>query len=1170
MNNWTDAQLSAINSRDGTILVSAAAGSGKTTVLVQRIIERITDKSHPTPIENLLVVTYTKSAAAEMKDRLSKKLGELIDKEPSNSFLRRQKMFLPGARICTMDSFCGKLVRENFENLDVSPDFTTMSDSEHEILKRDIAVRVLDELYNDGTEETASLLDLFTNGKNDENLIGSILKIYDFSMASLYPEEWLSERFECYSGDESPENSVWGEYALSALRKILVYILQKANGILNDLPEGGKVSAVASSNLSYVKNSVDFIIDMIDGGVEWDEIKNALNSLKLPPFGRFKADEKDDLYFEIKERCDTFKSDFKKANDLMVCFSDEFSDDLQYLRPIMNAFKNVVVNFADKLYAEKKERNTYYFSDILHMALSLLITKNEKGETARTQLAEELKDTYDEILIDEFQDTNEAQNELFEAISKDGKNKFMVGDIKQSIYRFRQAMPEIFISYKNKFEDFKGNNYPAKISLDCNFRSRRGIVDSVNYFFDLLMSREMGDIEYKNGEQLTFGSDYSEHSQADTEVHIVKSEAPLISNTQNEARYIGKLINDMISGGMTVGRAGEERPVKYKDICILLRAAKSQAPVYAGELEDMGIPVHYKKNGGFFDNAEIITVISMLRVVDNPVQDVPLMSVMLSPMFPFAEDDLANMRCNNRSASLYTLLKENYENDGKVRYFLDTVSLLRTLSVTLTVSGLIRRIFEITSYDSVVSAMPNGDKRVLNLGMLINYADMYEQSGKRGLSGFIRYVDKLKKNNFDLESANDISENDDVVKIMTIHKSKGLEFPVVILANCSGKFSKDNDSKALINKDMGVAALRYDSDGHREFDTQPFVSIKHKNESEELSETMRVLYVAMTRAKEKLLLVGSLYSPETAIKKLYSSFYTADKNLSVPLSFCNSFMQWILIAMLYHPTMKELLKSNGVLNCKSENTPAKIKLIIADTPETAGKADEKPKEENPDSDIYNLIDEKISYEYKYSSLAGIPVKYTATSLNREADNQYLASENPAFMGKDELTPAQRGVFTHKFMEICDLDNAFRSVRDEIENLKSKGVFTNEQAEAININYLERFFKSKIAGRIASADRFLREIQFTMAVPVSLVAETELYSDEEAVIQGVMDGIIVNGEDAEIIDYKTDKVSCEEELCERYKQQMYVYKLAAENCFGFKNVKVTLYSLYMGKEIEVGF
>lgn len=1166
---WTTAQQNAIDSRNGTVLVSAAAGSGKTAVLVQRVIERLTDKQNPTLVENLLVVTFTKAAAAEMRERISKELASLIEKNPADSFLKRQRMFLPNASICTMDSFCSRLVKENFQNLDVLPDFTLMSDNEHEMLKKEIVAQVLDEMYSSASSEDSALLELFSNGRNDENLVKSILSIYEFSMAAPYPEKWIDEHFAFYFENTSVEQSIWGEYALTKLHGVLSYIKTKIDKIILDAGDG-KVGSFARSSLEPVYADITHALDLIENGGAWDEIKYIIDNLKFGKTVRFSAEEKDDLYYEISERRDSIKAkggDFDLARKIMSCRAEEFYEDLEYLRPIMQSFKKCVLTFSQKLIEEKKEKNSYYFSDVLHMTLSLLVAPDENGVMNRSELALELADTFDEILIDEFQDTNEAQNFLFDAISKDSKNKFMVGDIKQSIYRFRQANPEIFLRFKEMFSDFTGDNYPAKISLDRNFRSRKGITEGINFFFNILMTKNLGDIDYKNGEQLVFAADYSETDNADTEVHIVNAPHPLASNLSNEARYIGKLIKDTVESGMMVGRKGEEHPVKYSDICILLRAAKSQAPVIARELTSMGIPVHYKKNGGFFDNAEIVTMLSLLRVIDNPVQDVPLMSVMLSPMFPFTEDDLARMRINDRHGSIYTLLKNNYDTDEKVKSFIDTVNMLRTLSVTLSVSGLVRRIFEITSYDSVVGAMEGGEKRELNLRMLINYADTYEKNGHYGLSGFIRYVDRLRENNFDLEDANLISESDNVVRIMTIHKSKGLEFPVVIVANCSGKGKAESD-KALVDKTMGVATLRYSKDLHKEFETQQYTSVKLKNEWESKSEALRVLYVAMTRAKEKLYLVGSLYSPDTAIRKLYCDKYTGLEDNSVPLYSCSNFMKWILLCMLYHPSMQDYAVKNGFSTCRAIPTESKIKLVFGEAPEEEISEEIKTVSAQPDSALLEEIENKVSFVYPFNAILGVSLKYSASNMDTETKNQYLATESPAFMGEGELTPAQRGTLLHRFMEKCDFEKASQSVKAELDRLKENKAFSDIEAQAININKITEFFKSDVYKRICNAQNFLREQEFTMSIPVSDINADLPHTDEKAVVQGVMDALLINGKKGEIIDYKTDKVKTEEELTEKYRQQMMVYKRAAEECFGLEEIKVTLYSFSLSKEISV--
>ena len=1167
-NTWTDAQKNAIEAKNGTVLVSAAAGSGKTAVLVERVIEILTDSEKKVPVENLLVVTFTKAAAAEMRERISKELSKRIERESDNTFLKRQKMFLPSAGICTMDSFCAKLVRENYQNLGILPDFKMLGDNEHEILKADVLSQVLEELYEDESEQTSALLELFSNERNDSELSKTVLALYEQSVAAVDPGEWIENCFSHYFSEQPAEKSVWGKYALGRLYDICSYILEKTDKIILDSGDG-KLGKTALGDLEPVSAALREILRLIKSDGGWDEIRALTSSLKLGTFGRFKEEEKDSLYYEIKARRDSLKDDFAKAAAVICCSEEEFKDDLSYLRLVMNALKNCVVKFSSELYEAKKEKGSYYFSDILHYALRLLLDRSG-GELCHTPLAKELSDFYEYILIDEFQDTNEAQNELFRAVSRDGKNIFMVGDVKQSIYRFRQAMPEIFISYKDSFEEYKKDNYPAKISLDRNFRSRRGVVEAVNFFFNALMTEELGDVDYKNGEQLVFSADYSETENADAEVHIVEAPSHLGSNIKNESKYVADLITNLMSQNLTVGRKGEERPLRYGDICILMRSVKSNAPVFAGALSKAGIPVHYEKSGGFFDNYEIVTMISMLKVIDNPVQDVPLMSVMLSPMFSFTEDDIAKMRIDNRKGSLYEILCES--KSEKAADFLTALKKLRTLSVTLSVGELIRRIFEITSFDSVVGAMPGGEKRELNLRMLIAYSESFEKNGGRSLSGFIRYVDKLRKNNFDLSEASAFSQNDDAVRIMSIHKSKGLEFPVVIIAGASQPFFKEKSVKAIVDRSMGIGALRYDRELHKEFETQPFVSAALKNECEELSENMRVLYVAMTRAREKLFIVGSMYSPENTAAKLYYSKFTPVRQSPVALSFCTSFTQWILLALFGHKASSELLPEGAQPRFLPDDS--KIKLVVAAVKDSEAEEDENEKEpvSRADSGLLRLIKEKADYVYPYAPLSGISVKYTASNSNPQLREEFIASETPSFLGKNELTPAQRGTLVHRFMEKCDLFSAERDTAAELDRLCTAGVFNESEKEAVNIENIRRFFESGLYRRMKNAGKLLRECEFTMSVPVCEIASAVSVlpgaENENAVVQGVIDSLIINGGSGEIVDYKTDRAKSEEEITEKYRNQMMIYKRAAEECFGLKNVKITLYSFSMSKEISI--
>ena len=1164
--NWTEAQQQAISSRKGTVLVSAAAGSGKTAVLVERVIQRITDSQNPVNVEDLLVVTFTKAAAAEMKERIAKRLSELIREQPRNQYLKRQKMYLSNAQISTMDSFCGKLVKENFEKAGVAPDYGLHSDVEHDLLKREVLNEVLEKLYSRPEDETEDFLKLFSNGRSDYSLTESVLSLYELAMASQNPLKWVENVFSDYLEDLPIYRTGCGKYCLERLKELILYVQIKAEDIIEDAPENSNLKGAIINDLTPVLSELAGLLKLVRESPEnWDEIMTHTCSLKFGRFPTIPKEEKDCYYEDIKGRRDGIKKYFSQMSSIFVCTEAQYQSDMEYLRPIMMLLKDVVVDFITLLQQKKEENNTYYFSDILHFALKILVNFNDDGTYTKTQLANELSDSFAEILIDEFQDTNEAQDTLFTVISKDNSNKFMVGDVKQSVYRFRQAMPEIFMGYKDSFPEFSGDNYPATINLDKNFRSRSGIINGINFIFDYIMTRKLCSVDYKNGEQLRFGGNYDESCGTDVCVQIVESDNSRGSDLVAEARHIGNEIKNLVSSGTLVGKKGEERPIKYSDICILMRAVKDKAEIVARELENMNIPVHFTKKGGFFDSREVVTVISMLKIIDNPVQDVPLASVMLSPLFPFTEDDLAKYRCDNRKGNFYNVVKAHYDCDKKVKDFIDLLSLLRTLSVTMDIGSLIRRIFEETSYDSIVGAMDNGEKRILNLELLISYAENYEANGGSGLSGFIRYLDKIRKNNKDLESANEISENDNVVRIMSIHKSKGLEFPVVFVADCASSIGGNDKNKVRVNRKAGIATPRYFPDLHKDLPTLQSNTVKLFEKQEEVAEQIRVLYVAMTRAEEKLYLIGSMFNPQKKIAELYYNYFGNFTDTAVPLSLCSSYMQWILLALMTHPAFDfpELLSC-----CKNPDSPEIDFAIYEKCQETETEEKKKP-QFNADKEVLEILYKRLSYKYPYAALTDIPVKYAASAMEKDVNLKYLASENPAFSGAGDLTPAQRGTLVHRFMEKCDIYNC-SDINAEISRLVDNNVFTPKEAESINVGSLKAFFDSSLYKRITSAEKYVREQEFSMVMPVSLVNDNlpEGVSDEKVIVQGVIDGLIINGDTGEIVDYKTDRVSTEQELCERYSEQMKMYKRAAEECFGLRNVTITLYSFHLSKEISL--
>ena len=1169
--NWTPAQREAIDSLGGTVLVSAAAGSGKTAVLVERIINRITNPENPSSVDRLLVVTFTKAAAAEMKNRLCEAISALLEKDPSNVFLKKQKLCLSEANICTMDSFCARIVKENFDALPISPDFTMLSENENKILLSEAADEILSEIYENGGKGDLSLLELFTNQKNDQTLKSLLIKMYDLAMADSDPENWIESAFAPYFKDEPLEKSVCGQYILSLLREQICFILEKADRAVLDAQGGGKTESALNDDLAEPEAALKSALCKIDAGAEWNDIRDTVNSVTFKSFQRFSDEEKDSLYYQIKARRDLIKKDTEKLKSVLVCTAEDYYADIEYLRPVMSSLKDRVKQFLSRVAAVKAERNSFYFTDILHFALNLLYEKTESGETVKTALAKELTGEFDEILIDEFQDTNEAQVSLFNAISKDGNNQFIVGDVKQSIYAFRQARPEIFVSLLDKTPRFEGKNYPAKIYLDSNFRSREGVVEAVNFFFDFLMVPKLGGLNYKETERLRFSAvGFDESDSADTQLHIVESQDNS-SNIVKESQYIGSLIKKMIDDEMPVGKGDAKRPVRYGDICILMRAVKDKANIMAGELIKYGIPVHYKKDGGFFENAEVMTVISMLRAIDSPLSDIPLLSVLLSPLTPFTEDDVAKLKAEHTRIPLYSALKLNEEKSEKAKQVIEMLAYFRTLSVTLCVADLIRRIYEVTAFDCVVFAMDGGEKRVLNLQKLVSYAESYNASGKFGLSGFLRYIDRLQKNGYDLEDAQTASENENAVRIMTYHKSKGLEFPVVILADMSAKFHNESKEKLPVNKELGAGALRFIPEENREIKTLFYSAVINKNEDENTAENLRLLYVAMTRAKEKLLLVGSVRNPQKRIEDLFFENNVGGQNIHSAIKNANSFFDLVLFSMINHPSFSDFSFVKNLCGRTQKDTKSVIDVHFCEDFENTEEISREKETYPPDRKITEIIKEKVSYAYPFDSLSGIDVKYTASSINRETEDEYFASENPAFLSKGKISPAKRGTLIHKFMEVCDMELASLDIDGEIKRLIDKGVFAAEEAAALDKEKIRRFFESDMFKRICGGERFLREKEFTMSVPLNVIKkDIKFAEDETAVVQGVVDGFIVNGNTGEIVDYKTDRVKSADELCERYKTQMWVYKRAAEECFGVKNVKVTLYSFELSREISVKF
>jgi len=1172
---WTNEQKNAIEALGGTLLVSAAAGSGKTAVLVERVINRLTDTINPCDADKLLIVTFTRAATSEMRERIGAALAQHLKSNPANTHLLRQQMLLPNASICTIDSFCNDLVRENFHNLNISPDFKMIDQSERSLLAVDAANEIIEELYSQDSPEFKELVELLFRGRDDAELAKCIMRLYEFSQAYAFPQKWLEDAQNSYCVTDNLAKSSWETIVLDYIVNALDYCKMLLNSSLEIMCEDEVVLQKYSDAFNSDLNQIKVIIDFAKSN-DWDNVYNKISSFDFIRLGTLPRGYESSVKTIVVARRDIVKDMIKKKLlPVMCCSSQDFADDLIYLRPIVCKLFEAVSLFAQRFSEKKREKNSLDFSDITHLAIELLVNeKDDKFE--RTELAQELSQRYVEILLDEYQDTNMAQDMLFSSISRDNNNLFMVGDVKQSIYRFRQAMPEIFIEKRDRFPIYKNGNYPALINLDKNFRSRSGVVGMVNFVFSQLMSREVGEVCYDETEELKFGADYSKHDNADAELHILdisRKKETGEKTTEIEARYVAQVISKMLASGFCVkSNSGGERPVAYGDFCILLRSTKGRSEVYAKELLNCGIPAYTESSGGFFSTYEVQVMLSLLRVLDNPVCDIPLLSVMMSPIYAFSPDAVSKIRLIDRNIPLYNCVVICAQNGNeRCKNFLNELEILRRFSAALPVSELIRKVYEQTDYLCLALAMNNGESRCANLNLLLQYADNFDVGQANGLSAFIRYIDKLEEKGIELSSASTISPNANVVRIMSIHKSKGLEFPVCIIANCSGKFNKESlKNNMILHSKIGVGVTRRNTQKMHEFPTVMHTAAKLAVEHDEISEEMRVLYVAMTRAKEKIITVLPLENVQNKLASVSANILQSDNIPAFAVQKSQSYADWLLCATLRHPDaikLRELLPEVEI-----DTVTADFKLdVILGTSEYNESIEEREFLCSADDALLNEIKERTQYKYPFIALETVTAKRAASQHDAGVlDTEYFATSRPAFMSKNGLTPAQRGTALHKFMQFASYENAQSNSKLELERLSKLGFLSDEEATAIDLAKVDAFFSSPLAQRIFKSEQVMREKKFAVNLPVNYFEPSldEKFANEQVLVQGIADCAFVENGKLVILDYKTDRIKDLGSLAERYKSQLEIYCKALSECTGFEIKEALLYSFELGDSVRV--
>lgn len=1169
---WTPEQQNAIDARGGAVLVSAAAGSGKTAVLVERVIQMVCAEENPVSLDRLLIVTFTKAAAAEMRERIGQALGERLSEKPENAYLLRQQMLLPSAQICTMDSFCNTLVKQYFHELDIAPDFRLADDSERRALEDAVLSDCIEELYTDRSDTFSNLSDLFVLGSSDRALKETVLELYRYAQAYPFPERWLSEIAPMYAPNIPVAKTLFGKKILEcAVAKVAdnLRILHKATDMLADEP--ALLAAYEPTFLSDIASN-EAVLSALEAG-DWDA---AVARAEAYVPARLKAAPREYSGSAMKDIAKNMRDAAKKTlSGLSAMFpatEAQHRADMEYLQPIVSLLCDTVLDFSSRLLAEKKTQNVYDFNDVAHFALRLLVTCDENGEVHRTAVAEELRTRYYEILLDEYQDTNEAQDMLFSAISNDGNNLFTVGDLKQCIYGFRLAMPEIFLRRRAAYHDYDGTHFPARITLDRNFRSRKNVADGINYIFGQLMTQDFGGVDYNATERLNPAAAYDACEDTEVELHLLPSDGEEGARTL-ECRHIAEVIRQAVDSKMLItAKNGEKRPVRYGDFCILMRASTG-GEEYRTALEAVGIPAFYQKKGGFFAMREIEIMTSLLEILNNPLLDVPLCACLLSPIWGFTPDELAELQMDSHEETLFRKLRAC--DTPKCRTFLADYNELRRLSTVQTPAELLRTIYEKTSFPAVVGALPGGENRKLNLLLLLTFAEEYTANGKNSLSGFLRYLARMRENASNVEAASGVSEYADVVRIMTVHKSKGLEFPVVILAKCGSAFNRrDQMKKMLIHPALKLGLRVFDRENRRTFDSVPYKAAKLAIQDDAQAEELRVLYVALTRAKEKLILVGGGNGQRKTESYVRDAAQAVLGESSVPPMFvrsAGSYLDWILAACMHHPQAESLRALTDVGVRQSTVGGFSLKVVLPRT-ESAAIA-EQPKAERalPDAHLLFEIDARVGYRYDRLPLAACPSKVSASSLN-SADTalDFFASARPAFLGKDGIAPAVRGTLTHRFAEVCDFDRAAADLDAEIARLTALHQFTEDEAAVLDRAKLRAFFASPLFERMRHADALYREQKFTVFFPANAVQPTlhTRFKGEQVMVQGIIDCAFIENGNLTVVDYKTDRVREAEELSERYQNQLAVYKRAAEEIFGMPVRETLLYSFCLEREILV--
>ena len=1197
---WTEEQSQAIHEKGSNILVAAAAGSGKTAVLVERIINKIIEEE--IDIDKLLVVTFTNAAASEMRERILNAIYKKIEEEPTNLRLQKQITLLNKSNICTIHSFCLDVIRNNFYEINISPNFRIGDTAEIELLKEEVLDELFEDLYLKEDEGFLKLLEIYTSYKDDEPLKDIVKSIYNFIQSAPFPEKWLAEKVKLFDIDiENTDfaETVWGKIILNNYKECIEENILGLKKIKKELEAENELEKFSQAIRLDIENLESLLVNLNS----WDksyELAKTFSFVRWPSSKKINSETP----ALVKEKRDMINAKFKKLKDsIFIYTSAEVLADLKDMYEVLNLLQAIILKFNENYKKAKLERNIIDFNDIEHLALKILI-KDEDGKYVPSEIAKKYQDKFEEIAIDEYQDSNMVQEYILTSISK-GNNIFMVGDVKQSIYKFRQAMPELFLNkyktYKLKKEKTEADD--LKIQLFKNFRSRKNILDTTNIIFQEIMSKDLGDVDYNEDEYLNLGANYEEPQLENidfagkTEINIINLEdttkdsqedeednvkTERIENSILEARYVAQKINELINSNYYVLDKKEGyRKVTYKDIVVLLRSTTELSPIYEKEISDLGMPVYSETSTEYLNSVEIQLIMSCLKIIDNPMQDIPLVTVMRSMIGGFTDNDLIEIRLADKYENFYesivkARIQVNEELRNKIDSFLELINQWREASEFLALDELIWKIYMDTGYYNYVGLMQNGKLRQANLKMLFERAKQYESATFKGVFNFINFIDKLKLRNNDLGAAKIIGENENVIRIMSIHKSKGLEFPVVFLSSTGKNFNlKDLREKILIHQEIGFGPNYENSELKIEYPTLAKEAIKMVSKRESISEEMRVLYVALTRAKEKLIITGIEKDLQKSIKskekelQIYESEDNSKINPKILESY-KSYLDWIELVYLKNKIKNSdifefnVVSKTEILNQTVESETER-KDVLKDI------ANKKVSKENMEK-IKNILE----WEYKYKDSTEMPSELSVSKikeLSKDTEEKIgITLKKPNFLiEKTELTPAEKGTIMHLCLQKLNYKEEYNleKLKNMVNNLVNKEIILPKEAESVNYNKILAFLSSNIWKEMQTAKVVEQEKAFYLNLKANEIYQND--AEDEILVQGIIDlYYITNNDELVLVDYKTDYVenNNEQSLEDKYNIQLEIYKKALEESLNRKVDKVYIYSTWLNKEIEI--